>query len=46
MALREVKPLNSEQWTQVTTALKSGPTTDQKMFLKEALERAAKLQKL
>ena len=39
MALREVKPLNAEQWKQVTTA-------EQRKIIAEALERAKKLQEI
>jgi len=46
MALREVRPLNAEQWKQVTTALKAGPTPQQKQFIAIALERAKTLQEI
>ncbi len=46
MALREVKPLNAKQWLQVTSALKSGPTPEQKEYVVKALERAKMLQEI
>lgn len=46
MALREVKPLNAEQWKLVTNALKTGPTDKQKRIVAEAIERAKKLHEI
>lgn len=46
MALREVKPLNEKQWQQVTTALKTGPTEEQKRLVAKALEIAHQLKEL
>ena len=37
MALRDVKPLSTKQWTQVTDALKAGPTPEQKRLRAEAI---------
>lgn len=44
MALREVKPLNTAQWKLVTSALKAGPTPEQKKFVADAVARAKQLQ--
>ncbi len=46
MVLREVKPLNAEQWKQVTTALKAGSTPEQKQFMVESIERAKKMKEI
>lgn len=43
MALREVKPLNNEQWEKVTTQLKNGPTEKSIETVVEAIEFASKL---
>ena len=40
MTLREVKPLNAEQWKQVVDALNAGPSAEQKKAVAEAIERA------
>lgn len=46
MALREVKPLNAEQWKLVTSVLKAGPTKEQRKSVEKALEIASKLKEL
>ena len=43
MALREVKPLNKEQWKQVTDALDAGPTAEQKEYMIEARKIAKQM---
>jgi len=43
MALREVKPLNTEQWEQVTTQLKNGPTEQSIETVNEAVDFAKKI---
>lgn len=37
MALREVKPLNENQWNQVTKELSTGPTDESIAIVNEAL---------
>ncbi len=44
MALREVKPLTNEQWKQVTTQLKNGPTEQSIQTVNDAVKFAKKIQ--
>ena len=37
MPNRDVKPLGPKQWKQLTTALKKGPTKEQRKFVKQAM---------
>lgn len=37
MALREVNPLDEEQWNQVVSALETGPTLAQRKMIEELL---------
>lgn len=46
MALREVKPLNAEQWKLVVSTLKTGPTDKQRKLVAESLQRAKELQEI
>ena len=46
MTLREVKPLNSEQWKIVEKALKEGPTPEHDQLLEKALERAKQMKEI
>ena len=43
MALREVKPLDEEQWNQVVSALKAGPTEAQRQMIEEASTHVSQL---
>ena len=43
MALREVKPLDEEQWNQVVSALKTGPTEAQRQMIEEASVHVSRL---
>ena len=43
MALREVHPLDEEQWSILVEALKKEPTTAQKNMIEEAVEKGSKL---
>jgi hypothetical protein len=43
MALREVKPLDEEQWNQVVSALKTGPTEAQRQMIEEASAHVSRL---
>ena len=43
MALREVKPLDEEQWNQVVSALKIGPTEAQRQMIEEASAHVSRL---
>ena len=38
MALREVEPLNAEQWKQLTDALDRGPTPAQVKIVEDAVK--------
>ncbi|WP_316504833.1 hypothetical protein [Nitrosopumilus sp.] len=46
MALREVKPLNADQWKLVTNALKVGPSEEQRNTINTALKRAKELREI
>lgn len=46
MALREVKPLNTEQWKQVQNMMNNGPTDKSISTVKNALERANKIRRM
>lgn len=46
MVLREVKPMDDEQWEQVTSQLMAGPTEESISTVKAALERAGKLKEV
>lgn len=43
MALREVKPLDEEQWSQVVSALETGPTSEQRKMIEEASTHVSRL---
>ena len=43
MALRDVKPLDNEQWKQVTDQLRSGPTDKSIKTIEDALKLGSKL---
>jgi len=43
MALREVKPLDEEQWNQVVSALETGPTEAQRKMIEEASIHVSRL---
>ena len=45
MPLRDVKPLNEEQWKQVTRMMKSGPTDESIAVVTRALENARKIRR-
>ena len=45
MPLRDVKPLNEEQWAMVTKIVKEGPTDESIAAVKKALEIAAEIRK-
>jgi hypothetical protein len=45
MALREVKPLDNKQWTQVKAMMEEGPTDTSIATVKRALERASKIKR-
>ncbi len=45
MALREVKPLDNQQWEQVQNMIKTGPTDESITTVKTALERASKIKR-
>ncbi len=45
MALRDVKPLDEKQWSQVQDMLKQGPTDKSISTVKHALERAEKIKR-
>ena len=46
MPLRNVAPLNEQQWSQVQKMMKEGPTEQSMATVKQSLERAAKLRKM
>lgn len=43
MTLREVKPLDEEQWNQVVSALKTGPNDAQRKMIDEASDHVSRL---
>ena len=45
MALREVKPLDEQQWAQVQNMMREGPTKESIAFAKSSIERASKIKR-
>lgn len=46
MPLRDVQPLNEEQWAQVQEMLRVGPTEESIRVVKESLERSKRIRKV
>ena len=46
MPLRDVQPLNEEQWAQVQEMLRVGPTEESIRVVKESLERSKRITKV
>ena len=45
MTLREVKPLDEQQWAQVQKMLEEGPTPESIKTVKAALKRASQIRR-
>lgn len=45
MVLREVKPLDKQQWVQVQNMMREGPTKESIAFAKSSLERVSKIKR-
>lgn len=43
MAIREVKPLNAEQWKFVLETIDKKPTTEQRQMIRNAIEEGNKI---